>query len=382
MRKKLGGIDLGIALEKIFYMAPDAIIITDKDNKVIYFNPRAEDMFGYSTEEAVGKDIHELIATTELHASCDKGVRYFQETGQGMTIDKTTEWVSLRKNGEEFPIELSLSKLPFDDGTWGAIGFVRDISERKKREKEAAEAEERLMRMETADSFGMIVDSIIHDIRNFMTSIMGFASLLEASPDASEKDKHFAHMIVNGVEKVCALSNNLLRMAKGGYSMNPLDINDIAEDIYAMSMNDAHRRGISICRKLQPVYFIMGSYGELTSVVLNIVTNAKQAVEESEIREIVISTENFDLDEDGAEVPKGKYVRLSISDTGCGMNEETQRRLFEKYFTTKKEGTGIGVTTAIKIVERHSGYLRFSSKEGEGTEFRIYLPCLNIENIE
>lgn len=382
MRKKLDGVDLGVALEKVFEMAPNAIIITDKDNKVIYFNPRAVRMFGYSAEEVVGRNIHEFIAPPELRGFCEEGHRNFRKTGEGIAIDNTTEWCSLRKNGEEFPIELSLSKLPFDDGSWGAIGIVRDISERKRKEKEVAEADEKLLRMKTMSSLGLIIDSVMHDIRNIMTAIMGFASLLEAAADVSEKNKHFAHMIVNGVEKACALSNKFLRIAKGEDLMNPLTINDVVDDIYALNLSDAHKKGISICRKLQPVSYIMGDYGELGRAMLNIVMNAEQAVEDSAVKEIEIYTENFDVGMDEVEVPMGKYVLLGISDTGCGMSEDTQKKLFKKYFTTKKCGTGLGISSALKIVERHGGYLRFSSEEGKGTEFRIYFPRLVPEDIK
>jgi PAS domain S-box-containing protein len=371
----VGRSDCESVVEKVFEVLPDAAVMIDSGARIVLFNVVACRMFGYSFEEAVGNDIHRLVAPEELHSCCRKGFDSYRRSGEGAAIGRKIELCGVRKGGERFPVELSLTSLRMKDGLWGAIGIVRDISERNKREKETVEMQEKLLRMEVTESIGKIVSGVMHDFNNLLTSVLGLASLMKDYPNIPEKIREYATKIMQATEKSANLSRSLLRTMKGADEFSPVCINEIVDEVYSIMLSDAHNKKITVRKELQPMPLILGNYYQLVSVFLNIFVNAMQAMENSVIKELRITTEEVFL-ERSDRYSGGRFIKLCISDTGCGITDEIKGRIFESFFTTKKDGSGIGLPLASSFVRRHGGHLELISEAGRGTQFYIYLPCV------
>lgn len=374
MVKIIGGSDCELAVEKVFEVLPDAAILVGSDAGIILFNGAACRMFGYSLKEAVGNDIHCLVAPKELYGCCKEGFDLYRRSGEGAAIGRTIELCGVRKGGERFPIELSLNSLQMEDGSWGAIGIVRDISERSKREKETIEMQEKLLRMEVTESIGKIVSGIMHDFNNLLTSVLGLASLMKDYPDIPEKIRKYSVKIMQATEKAANLSKSLLRTMKGKDEFLPVCINKIVDEVCSIVLSDAQNKKINVHKELQSTALILGNYYQLVSVFLNIFVNAVQAMEDSVVKELRIATREVFIERND-KCSDECFIELCISDTGCGMADDVKNRIFENFFTTKKDGSGIGLTLAHNFIRRHGGYMELISEVGKGTQFCIYLPC-------
>ena len=374
MVKIIGGSDCELIVEKVFEALPDAAIIINSNARIILFNGVACRMFGYSLEEAVGNDVHRLVAPKELHGCCKEGFDLYCQSGEGAAIGRTVELCGVRKSGERFPIELSLTSLQMENGSWGAIGIVRDISERNKREREKVEMQEKLLRMEVTESIGKIVSGVMHDFNNLLTSVLGLASLMKEYQNIPDKIREYSAKIMQATEKAVNLSKSLLRTMKGADEFSPVCINEIIDEVCSIMLSDAQNKKIMVCRELQPIPFVLGNYYQLVSVFLNIFVNAVQAMEDSVVKELRISTREVFIERND-KCSDECFIELCISDTGCGMADDVKNQIFENFFTTKKDGSGIGLTLTHNFIRRHGGHLELISEVGKGTQFCIYLPC-------
>lgn len=304
----------------------------------------------------------------------------FGKTGTGPAIDANLELCAVRKGGEEFPMELSLSKFQTPEGS-RVVGVMRDISERKRREKEAAQMQEKLLRLEVSESLGEIVIGIMHEFNNHLTSIMGFAELLIVVREDHPDRKKYSQMIVQATERATKLAGTLLRMVRGNNEISPICMNDIVDETCGLLLPQAQKNNVIVCKKLQPVAFVMGNYVQLGSVLMNMFINSMHAMESCEIKELTISTEDVFITGNKNGIPDGSYVLLQVLDTGCGISEEVKGRIFENFFTTKKNGSGIGMTMAMNFVKKHNGHIKLFSDVGKGTRFEIYLPSFTADQI-
>jgi signal transduction histidine kinase len=254
----------------------------------------------------------------------------------------------------------------------------RELAERKRTEEKKKELETQLLHAQKMEAIGTMAGGIAHDFNNLLMGIMGNVSLMlfDASPD----HPHYSELksIEQCVERGADLTKQLLGFAMGGkYETIPTDLNEIVKR--SSKMFNRTRREISIYEKyetdLRPVEV---DRGQLEQVLLNLYVNAWQAMPGG--GNIYLQTENVTLNEKEVKpynVKPGNYVKISIRDTGVGMNEKTQQRIFEPFFTTKEmgRGTGLGLASVYGIIKNHGGFIRVHSKKGRGTTFYIYLPA-------
>jgi len=351
--------------------SPDAISATDVEGDFIFISPQSLKLHGYENEEELlGKNSLKLIDP----ANHDEIISNF-EIAQKDGILRNIEYRSLKKDGTTFPAELSIATLVSPAGNIvGYIITMRDISDRKK-------LEDQLRQAYKMEAFGLLAGRFAHDFNNFLQIIRGYSELIMTTADPPDyvidnlneirKAESKAEFLVEqllafGRKQILKLSNiNLNTMIT---DMKEVIKTTIGENIELKLGLD---KELSIIR-IDPV--------QISQVIINILFNARDAIEDTGI--ITIKTQNIDLSKDFVSFPleivEGKYVELSISDTGSGIPNSIWDKVFQPFFTTKEmgKGTGLGLASVYGIVKQSNGYIFFDSDSG-GTTFRIYLPKID-----
>jgi PAS domain S-box-containing protein len=362
--------------------SPDIIYMLDDQGNFTFISRAAERLLGFEIDHLAGKHYSTIIYEEDL----EKANWFFNERRTG---DRAASGIELRLkvhgNGKDdknyeilyLTVELKATGM-YDKPTTekekkylGAHGVARDISDRKHLEAQLQHAH----RMEALGTLG---GGIAHDFNNLLMGIQGNASLMLLDIDSThpyyQKLKNIEQYVQNGAE----LTSQLLGFARGGkYEVKPTDLNILTKR--SSEMFARTKKEIRIQRKYQEdIWKVEVDRGQIEQVLLNLFVNAWQAMPGG--GELYIETENVILDKNNVKhyhLKPGKYVKISVSDTGVGMDEITQQKIFEPFFTTKKmgRGTGLGLASTFGIINNHGGIIRVSSRKGEGSTFDIYLPA-------
>jgi PAS domain S-box-containing protein len=363
----------------------DAIIAKSLDGTIETWNAAAERMYGWTAEEAVGEPATMLVPSDveeEFEALLERAAE--GELVQGREIDR------IRKDGTRFPISLTLSPIRGEDGGLiGISGINRDITELRRHEEEletlvrertrtVEEQEAALRRAEKLEALGKLTGGVAHDFNNLLlvidANLQFLRRTLTGDPEALERVETASEAVERGSD----LTSHLLSFAR----QQPLEPRVVDPDRLLEKMGEMIRRTLESTIEIEThveddLWNSTVDPHRLESVILNLVINARDAME-GEGR-LTIELANTRLDEDYAAtrtaVTPGRYVCLAISDTGHGMTREEQARAFEPFFTTKgEEGTGLGLSMAYGFVKQSGGHIALYSEPGEGTTVRLYLP--------
>ena len=357
--------------------AQDAIILMDNQGNISYWNPAAERIFGYTTEEIIGKELHTLIGLQKYQEAYQKGFKKFQQTGQGLAVGRTLELSAIRKGGAEFPIELSVSGIKIQ-GNWHATGIIRDITDRKQMEEEKRKLQIQLQQVHRMEAIGTLAGGIAHDFNNLLMGIQGNVSLMLL--DMNSMHPYYARLknIEKQIQSGARLTSQLLGYArKGRYEVKIIDLNQLVEE--ASETFGRTRKEITIHREFaEDLPAIEADLGQIDQVLLNMFVNAADAMPGG--GDLILKTMNTthkDMKGKLHHSKPGKYVLLTITDTGMGMDKRIIERIFDPFFTTKEmgRGTGLGLASAYGIIKGHGGYIHVDSEIGHGTTFSIYLPA-------
>jgi|FLOH01.1.fsa_nt_gi two-component system, LuxR family, sensor kinase FixL len=354
--------------------AQDAIIMMDDEGKITYWNGAAEKIFGYKTEEVMGKLLHGLLTHERFFAAQKIGFSHFKETGEGSAVGKTLELSALRKDGSEFPVELSLSALR-KDGTWNAIGIVRDITERKEMEKELKLKEQMMLAQSKQAAMGDMISMIAHQWRQPLAAMSMYVNNVQASLELDGKvsDEELnlcAHSVSEQIQHLSKTIDNFRNFFKPDQSKEKTTIEDVlnsTQNIIGSSLKNNNIL-LNIQNASKSSLFINKS--SLVQVLLNIIGNAKDILLEKEIMQATI---NINVNE------TKEAITISICDNGGGIPESIIDKIGQPYFTTKQElnGTGLGLYTSKTIAEKHLfGTLTWHNEE-KGACFVI---TLNIQS--
>ena len=359
-------------LQAITSLANDAIILIDDGGKVSFWNTAAEKIFGYEKSELMGKAL-DIIIPPQYKEAHKKGVTRFVETGSGPMIGKIYEVSALRKDGSEFPVEVSISGLQIK-GKWHSAGIVRDITGRKTMEAQLRQAQKMV-------AIGTLAGGVAHDFNNILTAIIGFGSLLTMKMEKSDPLLHDVKQILAAADRAAILTQSLLTFSrKLPIDTKPVNLNDIVNKVEKF-LARLLREDIEFkCMLSEENLTIMADPPQIEQVLINLVANARDAMPTG--GKLRISTEILELDREFIWAhgygTLGRYASLTCSDNGAGMDKETVQRIFEPFFTTKEigKGTGLGLAIVYGIVKQHNGYINCYSEPGQGTTFRIYLPLI------
>ena len=357
----------------ILEAAHDAIITMDSQLNIREFNPAAEQMFGYARLDILGRNVELLLPPID-RAQQAGALNEYMTTGGGPLAGRQVELTGLRADGSDFPLELTVARLGSDHRAM-LTGFVRDITERRT-------LEEQLRQSQKLEAIGRLAGGVAHDFNNILMSIMGAADLLlmQLAPGDLARDE--ATEIKLSVNRGAGLTRQLLAFSRR-QAVRPrrFALGDIVH-----GMDTMLRRLIGpevefeiICAP-EPLMVVADS-GQTEQVVLNLVVNARDAMPQG--GRVTVRVEEIEVDEAAAvalvEGKAGRYARLSVADTGTGIDEQTRAKLFEPFFTTKEQGkgTGLGLSIVYGIVKQSGGYITVASEPGKGATFLIYLPIVS-----
>ncbi len=368
--------------------SPDIIYTLDADGNFTFISNAVERLLGFKPEDLVGQHYSTIIYEEDL----DKAKWFFNERRTG---ERASSGIELRlkvlqkdaaqKNQSNYlTVELKSTgmyeRVSQDDEKkyLGTHGVARDISERKRLEAQLHHAQK-------MEAVGTLAGGIAHDFNNLLMAIQGYTSLMLLKIDSTHPHYEKLKSIEKYVQSGAELTKQLLGFARGGkYDVRPLDLNSLVQE--TSRLFGRTKKEIVIHENYEEALWpVEGDKGQLEQVLLNLYVNAWQAMPGG--GDLFLQTKNVTLNEFSMRpynLPPGRYVKISVTDTGVGMDEKTQQRIFEPFFTTKKmgRGTGLGLASVYGIVKNHNGVIDVKSKKGEGTCFTIYLPVSNKRIIE
>ena len=355
---------------------------TDLEGNLTFFSNPFCKILGYSRSQLIGANTRRYT-TPE---TAEKMVRVTNRLLQSGMPENVSNYDVIRPDGNKVLLELSLSILKEpDEEPIGFRGVLRDVSERKKTEEEKHKLEYQLQQMQKMESIGTLAGGITHDFNNILMGIQGNASLMLLKIDSDhpnyEKIKNIEAYVQNGT----ALTKQLLGFARRGkYLVKATDLNDIIDKSSALFART--RKDVQIKTNLEDsLWTVEVDRGQIEQVLLNLYVNAWQAMPDG--GSLYLRTENVMLDRSYVKpykVEPGRYVKISITDTGTGIDKGTLERIFEPFFTTKEmgRGTGLGLASVYGIIKSHEGYINVYSELDQGTTFTIYLPASGKEAVE
>ncbi|MFW6005020.1 MAG: PAS domain S-box protein, partial [Desulfonatronovibrionaceae bacterium] len=347
----------------------DALIVIDSRGRVTFWNRSAEKLFGYTENEALGQDIHELVAVNEDKENARKGIKEFAGTGQGMVVDNVMEFKARRKDGTLVDVERSVAAFALNN-EWHAVGSVRDITDRKKarvameQAREAAESANR-----TKSEF---LANMSHEIRTPMNAIIGLSRLalgLELSP----RLRDYLTKIEGSSRMLLAIINDILDYSKieaGRLELehHEFDLDRILEQVSELFSHTCQDKGLQMLFRVSPEVprKLLGDSLRLKQVLINLVGNAVKFTQEGEV-EIGVSQIRQGDDQ--------VHLLFSVHDTGIGMSREVQEKLFQAFSqadtstTRKYGGTGLGLIISQRLVRLMGGDIQVRSSPGQGSVF-------------
>jgi PAS domain S-box-containing protein len=368
-------------MKVILQNAYDAFIAIDHRGRITDWNAQATRLFGWSEQEAIGKDVAELIVPPELRQQHRAGLARFAHSGEGPLLQGQTELMAQHRNGGQVPVELALAPLQTPAG-YGATAFLRDIAPRKEAERRERQRQQRLdearaalQRSQKLEAVGKLTGGVAHDFNNILHIISANVQLMLKSGEPNRKR---LLSILDAVDRGAKLVAQLLAFARR-QPLHPSVVNvarllERMDSLLHRAASDAVRIRIASAADL---WNALIDPNQLENVILNLVINARDAMEGG--GSITIRLDNVELDGEALPDPgvrPGQYVLIAVADTGAGMPPEVIEHAFEPFFTTKPEGkgTGLGLAMAHGFVKQSGGHIRIASTVGEGTTVSIWLP--------
>jgi PAS domain S-box-containing protein len=349
--------------------APDGVLITDNDGIMVLINGQVENLFGYDRSELIGKSVDMLM-------SAGVGER-FVENPLTQVTGRENDIEGVRKDETRFPMEISLSPLATEGGSW-VIAIVRDVSEHRKFERQ-------LRQSQKMEAIGQLTGGLAHDFNNLLGIVMGNLDMLERGLAGDDRALKRVDAAQKAVLRGADLTKRLLAFARRqSLAPQPTDVSDLVSGLAEM-LPRTLGRDVEVVTELDPEKAaVLVDPSELENALLNLAINARDAMPDG--GKLYIKTEQIHLDEDyvrrqGDDFEAGPYVRIAVVDTGCGMSPQVLDRVFEPFFTTKEQGkgTGLGLAMIYGFVKQSKGHVRIYSEVGHGTAVNIYLPQVESE---
>ena len=363
---------------ELFEGAPEAILIVSLEDRVIRLNSEFTRLFGYTQEEAVGKPVNDLIVPDDLREQAETLTR---KVGSGERIN--IESVRRHKDGHLINVSV-LSRPVAADQSSACYVIYRDISARKESERALRESEQQLRQAQKMDAVGRLAGGIAHDFNTLLTAMTGHAELLLENDGLPEIVRDELEEICRAGNRAVALTRQLLTFSRNQVVQpKVIDLDATVRDLEGM-----FRRLIGEDVAVDTSYGagsarILADRGQIEQVVLNLVLNARDAMPAGgrltiETRPVLVHRGKSHIH---GGVEAGRYLLLSVTDTGLGMTEETISRAFEPFYSTKEpgKGTGLGLSTVYGIIAQAGGGIALESDRGHGTNVRIYLPLAEQE---
>lgn len=340
------------------------------DGTVLYWNKASEALYGYSAEEAQGKNLLDLIIPPELKASVQSA---FKEVKDGYPKFRNGELRLMRKDGSNIDVFSSLAviKRPHSEDEYFSIDF--DLSERKK-------LEQQFLRVQRMESIGTLAGGIAHDLNNMLAPIMMATDLIKIrikDPETLKLVENIRTSARRGAEMV----SQVLSFSRGMEGKRiKIQLRHLINDLMKILIDTFPKNIVISGHVPKDLWILEGDPTQIHQVLLNLCVNARDAMPNG--GELKITAENTTIDKHYAsmnvEAKPGPYLKITVEDNGEGIAPNLLDKIFDPFFTTKPlgKGTGLGLSTTFSIVQSHGGFIRVYSEQAKGSKFQIHLPAL------
>lgn len=346
--------------------ATDAIVVRDLEQRVTYWNKSAEQLYGWTAAEAIGRPIR------ELHL---QHMREF-ETATQTLLDQgvwSGEVVQRHRNGEKLFVHARWTLVRNEDGSPRTIFSINtDVTEHKK-------LEQQFMRAQRLESLGMLAGGIAHDLNNVLSPILLSLGILRMKARTPREQK-LLDTLEESAQRGADMVRQVLSFARGVEGERaPVDMVTLLGELHRI-MRETFERNLRVVRQVDDdLWHVMGDHTQIHQVLLNLCVNARDAMPDGGT--LTLQAQNARLDAAKVDMypdtRAGDYVCVTVKDSGHGIPPEVLDRIFEPFFTTKEQGkgTGLGLATVQAVIKSHGGLVTVNSDEGKGTEFHVYLPA-------
>ncbi|WP_159587482.1 PAS domain-containing sensor histidine kinase [Chelativorans xinjiangense] len=358
-------------LQVVVRSAPDAIVTMDSASIIRSFNPAAEKLFGYASEEAVGQSV-KILMPPHFRERHDAYVADYLATGKRRIVGIGRVVVGQHKDGSTFPIELFVSETTVDSSQI-FIGFIRDLSDLDHEHRRVQELQAKLFHVSRLSEMGQLAAGLAHEINQPLAAITNYALVGRnaARQHHSEKDLSSASCFEK-IEQQARRAADIIRRLRSFVERREIEFEDadlyvLIEEALALAMAGPAGRGVRVHLKLpDDALRIHVDRIQIQQVLVNLVRNAIDAMEGLSRREVTI----------GAALDEAAFVRVVVSDVGRGLSDHVASRLFESFVTTKAQGLGVGLSISQAIIEAHGGRIWFTRNASAGVTFHFTVPLV------
>jgi PAS domain S-box-containing protein len=348
----------------------DAFVQTDETSKILNWNSKAEELFGWRRDEVLGKSAIDLVVAESERERVRAGLKRFLQEEHGRTLNQRRELICCRRDGKEFKAELSVTALKRREGLLFNV-FYRDLTDK-------IAAEERIRQAEKMEAVGQLTGGVAHDFNNILTVITGTIEILAEAVEKEPQLAAITKMIDEAAARGAELTQHLLAFAR----KQPLQPREIDINALIVDTTKLLRPTLGEQIQIESVFedescVAIVDPNQLTTAILNLALNARDAMPGG--GKLILETGAAYLDEayGGAnDVRPGHYVLIAVSDTGTGIPANMLGRVFDPFFTSKGpgKGTGLGLSMVYGFIKQSAGHIKLYSEEGHGTTVKMYLP--------
>jgi PAS domain S-box-containing protein len=356
----------------ILEASPNAVVLANEEDQVVLVNARAENIFGYRRNDLVGQKI-EILVPERFRTSYQAYRAQFLGAPIASARGSGRELFVRRKDGSEFPVEIGISPIRSNEGNL-VLAVITDISARKQAEAEARRYHEELLHFSRVEILGAMVTSLAHELNQPLTGIMNNASagrrfIARGLAEISKLDELFK-VVVTDARRAGEIIRGIRGMVRKGEALrSPVNLNDVIASVTSFVHSDALGRRCALVTEPDPeLPLVEANQVQLQQVLLNLIVNAFEAMREIPAveRRVIIRSQCE---------PDGR-VRVSVRDFGTGLPAEEPQRIFEQFFSTKREGMGMGLAIARSIITSHGGEMAAANSQGGGACVNFSLPII------
>ncbi|MBB4839830.1 two-component system sensor kinase FixL [Sphingomonas kyeonggiensis] len=363
-------------VRSILATVPSAMVVIDEQGIMLSFSSAAERLFGWSEQDVIGRNVKMLMPNPD-HDRHDQYLARYRATGERRIIGIGRIIVAQRRDGTQFPMELSVGEAS-SAGRRIFTGFIRDLTEQQRAEFKLQELQSELIHVARVSAMGTMASTLAHELNQPLTAI---ANYVFAAKDLLERDGpqplDMLSEAVGEAAKEALRAGQIVRrlrdfVARGEVEQRVEDLPKMIDEAARLALMGANERGIRTKFEIDPtIHRVIADRVQIQQVIVNLLRNAVEAIGTREVREIVVRA---------ARDAQG-MVRVSVADTGCGIDPAVREQLFEAFASTKEQGMGLGLSICRTIVEAHGGRIWAEPASGGGTIFQFTISSVDEADI-